>query len=276
MVTPSPEEVKEETNKAIDALEELVNEENPEVLAEKIADIVEQYILAICDLWVGGTTVSGDVMNGLAEVEKQIAELNAEAKVLIDKEEGMELQFQTVENALLSVPEGGYLYVKSATLEDAQKDAAKALGVTEAQLTGAESFDMTLLDKARVEKALAAPIKVTFVIPDNMKGKVLKVVHYGSEAELLDVTLDGNSASVVVTSCSEFALVAVADIQQPVTPSNPSTGSGTGNTVIDTIINVIAPKMGDNTSVMPWLIIAAIGVACAAVGVATQRRKKNK
>ncbi|MBQ8822262.1 MAG: hypothetical protein IJZ82_06430 [Lachnospiraceae bacterium] len=278
--TPSVDDVKAETSKTMDALEELANVENVEELVEKIADIVEEYIETICDVWAEATTVSEDVMKELADVEKQITELNPEAKVIPENHQDCDFPMQKVENALLSAPAGGRLYVKSATLEDEQKTAAKTLNVTDAQLAGAEVFDMTLLDDARTEAELAAPVRVTFGITEGMTGKVLKLVHFGEKTELLDVTLstDGKSASAVVTSFSEFALIAVADIQQPAPVNPPASSTGnTGNTVIDTIISVVSPKMGDMGSMVPWLVIGTIGLVCvvAAFGVSVQRKKKE-
>ncbi len=275
VATPSIEDVKAETSKAIDALEELANIESVEELVEKIEEIIEAFILSVCGIWENETNVPASVMEELAQVEAKIEEANPDAVVTLVHKENCDLTISDIDNALLTVPEGGTLVIGPAELEDEQKANAKELGLSDAQLTSAVAFDLTLQDKGGVETKLGVPVCVRFNIPAEMKGKVLKLVHFGDETELLDVTINGDSASAVVTGFSEFALVAVAEIQQPVA-TNPPASSENNNTVIDAIIGAIAPKMGDNTSVMPWLIIAVIGVACVAVGVSTQRRKKNK
>ncbi len=245
---------------------------------EEVVEIITSLVADLADLWLGGATVSTDAMDEMVKLEEEIKEKNGGAIVDVVNGEGFVSPVTGIENALLSVPKGGDLKVEAADLNVVEKEKAKELGVTDEQLSGAVVFGMTLVDDENKETELKAPVRISFNVPAEMKGKELMLVHYGADGtELLDVEENGDTASAIVTGFSEFALIAVDNAAPAPTNTPASSGSGTGtDSVVDTVISTLAPKMGDNA--LSVIVLVVIGMACVALAFAgaTILRKKEE
>ena len=177
--------------------------------------------------------VDNSVIDAMIEMEEAIGEAFGSEIVIVSGENNT-FSITGIDNALLTVPQGGRLYVSPVTLDSARHEEAEGIGITAEQLAEAETFDVTLMNSDGEVVQLSAPVRIHFNISERMQGKQLKVVHYHNEqeAELLDVTVSGNVGSFITRSFSEFALVATEEIGSGDT-NNSSQDSN--DTIIDTI-----------------------------------------
>ena len=273
--TQPPVSIDDVISETKDAIEDILNAES----IEEVIDIIEDYIESIQSIWTEASEVSPEAMKAMGDVEAGIKNKFG-SKVEIVSGQGNDINVSAIDNALLTVPKGGYLNVNAASLSDTDRKAAEALGVTAEQLDNASVFDLILTDSNKQEVQLKTPVSVNFVIPEKLQNKTLKLVHYANGgAELLDVTVEGNMGKAVISSFSEFALIAVETGNNGNSGNNSqSNNNNTASNPVQTIIGAISPKMGDLGNGASWLFLAVLGVVCigAALTGATILRKKEE
>ncbi len=177
-------------------------------------------------------------------------------EVNVDNAQDCPIVVGSIENALQTIPEGGALKVEKAELDRSEKKAAKRLGLTEEMLENAVIFDLTLVDKNGQKIQLKEPVRVSFNIPENLKGKKLQLIHFAETGiEILDVEVNGDLGYAVIGSFSKFILVEAGTV-------------------------TVSPKMGDfaGGNNFNWLLLAVLGVGAtvAALAGTTILRKKEE
>ncbi len=238
---------------------------------EDVKELVTDCLEGIDDFWKETiTTEILDLLDALDEaIYNALVALGVEEPLEIVHEQDLESEFAVsgIDNALLSVPNGGRLEVGTVDLDDAMKALAKDKGVTDAQLQNAVSFSLELFNEDGKGEELAAPVRVRFNIPSSMKGKTLKLVHYAENGvEILDVDAAGEA---IITSFSDFVLIAET------TTNSGGTGNTTTTTTPSASENVVAsPKTGDVTGV--WMMLSLVGLASIVTGGMVLRKKEEE
>ncbi|MBQ7920728.1 MAG: glycosyl hydrolase 53 family protein [Lachnospiraceae bacterium] len=253
---------------------------------EEVPAIITNFLQIINQNWTSSdsTVISDEVMQALLDLEISIRNNFPDIQFNINNNQGAGIGVSSIENALLTVPGGGRLNVAGAELDAAERARARAEfpDLTEDQLDSAVTFSLTLENSSHAEEQLDAPVRITFVIPENMRGKNLQVIHFTENGvELLAVTLssDGITGSFVTRSFSDFALIAEEssgggdNSNQNNNGSNNSNNNSNNNTTQNTV-TAISPKTGDMTVL--WLLIALVGIVSGSIGATILRKKEEK
>ena len=157
---------------------------------------------------------------------------------------------------------------QKAELEDKVKKLHK-------NVKGVKFYDISLFKDGNELHDLAKAVRVTMPIPEGF-GKNLMVYHENQQGKLEDMKATVNSNGTVSFMSSSFSPYMIVDLGESGGTSGGSNGdtskkpsvSNEGN---DTGRN--APKTGDTSSIMLYLILALAAMSCT--GVVT-RRKLNK
>ncbi|MBQ8821100.1 MAG: leucine-rich repeat protein [Lachnospiraceae bacterium] len=200
---------------------------------EDALSIINAYTASLSDSWKDTSQIDERILDSLSQVEAGIKEKFG-TNVTVVSEKNNTIAIIGIDNALLTIPQGGQLNVGPTTLSEAEYAAAKAQGLTNAQIENAVAFHMDITDINGEEVQLKAPVRVRFTLPEALLGKNIRLLHYAATGvELLDVHINGNTGEAIIGSFSNFALY-------------------------PTLLSAeAAPKMGEDSTVL-YLLYASI------------------
>ncbi len=216
--------------------------------------IVNTYTTSLSGLWKDTCKIDTETLASLSQVEAGIiAKFGTAVSIVSGK--NSTINVTGIDNALLTIPQGGQLNVSATKLSDEEYTAAKANGLTDTQIKNAVAFRMDITDINGQQVQLKAPVRIRFTIPDELLGKDICLLHYASSGlEILEVTVNGNMGEAIIGSFSDFALFPML-------------------THTD-----VAPKMGEDTTVFSLLYasILCLILLAAADTIVYQYKKRCK
>ena len=149
---------------------------------------------------------------------------------------------------------------------------------TRYKTNNAVQFDIRLMNGATPLQELDVPVTITVPIPSGVKESNFWILHYhnNGDYEVITPKLNGDgTCTFTVANFSVFAFVNGVEVSENgdnVTVDSASNGTDTDAVSTDLKSTSNAPKTGDETSIINWILVAAISAIAITIILILHRK----
>lgn len=149
---------------------------------------------------------------------------------------------------------------------------------TRYKTNNAVQFDIRLINCATPLQNLDVPVTITVPIPSGVKESNFWILHYhnNGDYEVITPKLNGDgTCTFTVVNFSVFAFVNGVEVSEnggTATVGSASNGTGTATVSADLKSTSNAPKTGDETNIINWILVAAMSAIAITVILILHRK----